>query len=112
MKIRYCPHCVELVHFEAEDPLQRCWNCRRVSNFALVKSPEQRLGVWLLGQIEGAGQAVIFFCLRPLGRRAAAAVAKVVLVEAIPAVVVMLLVSNSFDIRVVHDLAAPFLMPS
>ncbi|RYX83473.1 hypothetical protein EON83_14900 [bacterium] len=105
MKIRYCPHCVELVHFEENRPVQRCWNCRRISNFDLVIAPEVRLALQLQSQVELTLQSAARFFPR------LTAVAKFAFVTAIPVVATMLLVSNSFDIRVVSDLAASFQMP-
>ncbi len=122
MKIRYCPHCVQLVHFEPDSPIQRCWNCHNVTNFDLVKLPEERFALWLLGHLNVVGRGLARLCPRPsikspwnqkntnLGPLPSM-LAKAVLVGSIPIVILMLLVSNSFDIHIVHDLTAPFSLP-
>ncbi|BCM92329.1 hypothetical protein IAD21_04208 [Abditibacteriota bacterium] len=108
MKIRYCPGCAELVHFESSSPIQRCWNCGQFTNFDMVKTPDQRLGLWLLAQIPHT-EALMLKVPLPFAR--VTALSKTLLIVGVPAVVTMLLVSNSFNVRIVHDLTASFTMP-
>lgn len=115
LKIRYCPCCAELVHFEPEVPVQRCWNCGCVSNFDLIKAPEVRLAQSVWRQMNAALDALISLGVglsqvMPSSSRMAR-VGRMSLVVAIPAVVVMLLVTNSFAPYIVHDATAPFTLP-
>ena len=105
MKIRRCPDCAELVHFEAASPVQRCWNCARVTDFSQLQAPDVLFGWVLLGLVYAALQRTLPLWAR-LGR-----VSKPAFLFALPAVVVMLLICNSFDLRIVHDLAASFSFP-
>ena len=105
MKIRLCPACAQLVHFEANRAIQECWNCRRATDFSTVKAPEERLGLWLLSGAENALSRVFF--LWPNRLRAG----KIALVAAMPVAIVMLLLCNSFDVQILHDLVSPFSIP-
>jgi len=105
MKIRRCPVCAKLVHFEANRPVERCWNCGRVSDFSLIQSPDQRLGSWLVNGAETILGSLFF--LWPRSVRAGRAA----LVVAMPFAILMLLICNSFDVRVVNDLTASFSGP-
>lgn len=105
MKIRRCPDCAELVHFEEACPIQRCWNCARVTDFSQLQSPNVLLLWALLGVTYAALQRTLPLWAR-LGK-----VSRPAFLFALPAVVLMLLICNSFDIRIVHDLTASFSFP-
>ena len=101
MKIRKCPDCAQLIHFEPQAPLQRCWNCGKVSDFSALYSPLQRLALWLRTRFDRG--------LPDPSRLVRAGT--VALVVAVPLAIVMLLICNSLNIFIVHDASAPFLTP-
>ncbi len=105
MKIRQCPGCAQLVHFEPSIPVQGCWNCGEVTDFSHFKTPEEWLGLWVLRGLDSVLQSTLPSCSRIAGA------GKVALVVATPIAIVMLLICNSFNIRIVHDLTAPFMQP-
>jgi hypothetical protein len=47
MKIRHCPGCAQLVHFESSTPIQKCWNCGQVTNFLHLKTLERVMNLFL-----------------------------------------------------------------
>ncbi len=104
MKIRHCPGCAQLVHFEQSTPIQRCWNCSQVTDFSQLKILEERLALWFL-----RGANSVFSTIPSCSRLAHTG--KIALLVAMPAATVMLLISNSFDIRIVYDLTTPFSRP-
>lgn len=101
MKIRRCPNCAELVHFEAHRPLKRCWNCALVSDF----SPRQTA----VGKCLSWAGSLLDRSTSNYGRLIQ--VGKCALLVAVPFVVVMLLACNSLNITLVHEASAPFTMP-
>jgi hypothetical protein len=105
MKIRQCPRCVELVHFDLGTPIQKCWNCGEVSNFSHLKTIEERVSLWLLRGFDIVLQSALPPCSQ------IAVVGKVTLVVTMPIAIVMLLICNSFNIRIVHNLSVPFMQP-
>ena len=115
LKIRYCPCCAELVHFEAEVPVQRCWNCGSISNFDMVVAPEVRLVRQVGRQALTAFDALTSLVVA-VGRIVPTSsrmerVGRLTLVAAIPAIVTMLLVANSLSPTIVRDATAPFKLP-
>jgi hypothetical protein len=115
LKIRYCPCCAELVHFDPAIPVQRCWNCGCVSNFNLVRAPQVRVALALWQRMNAAVNALISLGVAvgqvmPASSRLARA-GRLSLVLAIPAVVTMLLVANSFAPTIVRDPTVPFTLP-
>ena len=101
MKIRKCPRCAQLTHLDDghRAPLF-CWNCAARVDFAALRTPEER---WL------ARTATAFERALPQPSRLTRA-AKIALVVAVPVAALMLLVCNGFDIFIVRDAAAPFVM--
>jgi len=101
MKIRRCPGCAELVHFDPHRPLKRCWNCALVSDF----SPRQTVGrKWLSWAGSSLDRSTSNY-------RRLIHVGKCALLVALPFVAIMLLACNSLNITLIHDASAPFTMP-
>lgn len=100
MKIRYCPNCAQLVHFEPEYPVMRCWNCDAVSDFSRFPTAEERL--------MARAAELLKMPLPSISRLARAG--KIACVLAVPLAAAMLLLCNSFNITVVHDPTQPFLI--
>lgn len=101
MTIRKCPHCAQLTHLDDNEraPLF-CWHCAARVDFAALQTRESRL-------LNDAATA--FDRALPNPSRLVRA-GKIALVAAVPVAALMLLVSNGFDIFVVRDVTAPFLM--
>ncbi len=98
MTIRKCPQCAQLTHIDKGEraPLF-CWNCAARVDFG---APSRHLL---------AGAAIAFD--RALSDPSSLVrVGAIALVAAVPVAALMLLLCNAFDIFVVRDAAAPFLM--
>ena len=101
MKIRKCPRCAQLTHLDdGERAPLFCWHCAARVQFAALRTREER---WL------AHTATAFERALPQPSRLVRA-AKIALVVAVPVAALMLLVCNGFDIFIVRDMTAPFLM--
>jgi hypothetical protein len=101
MKIRPCPGCAQLVHFEESFPIEKCWNCGLTTDFSHLKTPEERLFLWIGSLFD----RTLPDCSGLVG------VGRVALVIAVPIAVMMLLICNSFNIRIVPDPTVPFWIP-
>ena len=101
MKMRFCPDCVQLIHFESDAPIQRCWNCGALTDFSLLRTRPQKLALWLGWSLDRALPSCSR--LEDVGR--------VALIAAVPSAVIMLLLCNSLHITIVHESAAPFFGP-
>ena len=102
MKIKKCPDCVQLIHFDQQVGVTRCWNCGTMTDFSKQHSAEQKIGLWLDSRISSLLSP--FYNLAFWKRWG-----HIALVIALPTSIVMLLICNSLQIRIVHDAAAPFL---
>ncbi len=101
MTIRKCPHCAQLTHLDDEGRAPFfCWSCAALVDFAAMRTPSQR---WALSAATALDRAL------PNPSRLVRA-AKISLVAAVPVAALMLLVCNGFNIWIVRDVAAPFLM--
>lgn len=101
MKIRKCPHCAQFTHLDAatRTPLF-CWHCAARVDFVALRTSEELFALRAVSTFERA---------LPHPSRLVR-VGKIALVVAVPVAATMLLLCNGFDIFVVRDLAAPFLM--
>lgn len=100
MQIRKCGKCAQLVHADVSHS-QRCWNCGAFVLFStgenwaqtVLRVLDVRLTTVLAPLFDGERWT-------RWNRRA--------LLMALPFAVVMLLICNSFQISVVHDITIPF----
>ncbi len=100
MTIRKCPHCAQLIHFEPRETALVCWNCAHFTHAASLQTPgEKRVG---------RARALADRALPNPSRLVR--VGKIALVVAVPIAALMLLICNAFDIFVVRDALAPFVM--
>ena len=101
MTIRKCPDCAQLTHLDKGEraPLF-CWHCSMRVDFASLQTPQQRLIARTSASFERA--------LPDPSRLVRAA--RVALVVAAPIAALMLLICNGFDIFIVRDALAPFVM--
>ena len=101
MTIRKCPDCAQLTHFDNDEraPLF-CWHCAARVDFALLCTPPQRF--------VARGAATFDRALPDPSRLVRAA--RVALVVTMPVAALMLLICNGFDIFIVRDALAPFVM--
>ena len=101
MTIRKCPHCAQLTHLDDDGraPLF-CWHCSMRVDFAALRTPQQRFVARTSANFDRA---------LPSPSRLVRA-ARVALVVAMPIAALMLLVCNGFDIFIVRDALAPFVM--
>lgn len=100
MKIRKCPNCAQLIHFEPRQFTLVCWNCAHFTNTAQLQTPGEKR----VGRARAVADRALPNPSRLVG------IGKVALVVAVPIAALMLLVCNAFDIHVVRDAAAPFVM--
>ena len=100
MKIRKCPGCAQLIHCDAHQNRVRCWNCARLSEVAPLATAEEKFGRTSLAAFDRA---------LPHPSRLVR-VARIALVVAAPVAALMLLIGNGFDLAIVRDAAAPFVM--
>ena len=100
MKIRKCPYCAQLIHFEPRPSPLICWNCAHRTDAAKLRTP---------GEKRWQRAVALFDQTLPMPSRLVG-VARVALLCAVPIAALMLLVCNGFDIAIVRDAAAPFLM--
>jgi hypothetical protein len=52
MNIKPCPHCAEYNHFDAKPRRARCWHCGAVTDFAKVRTFEEKLGALLSAKMQ------------------------------------------------------------
>lgn len=101
MKIRKCPNCGQLTHLETGQRVPLfCWHCAARVDFVALRTPEEWFALRTIATFERA--------LPDPSRLVRAG--KIALLVATPVAVVMLLICNGFDIFVVCDAAAPFVM--
>jgi hypothetical protein len=101
MRIIKCPRCAEFVHFDGAPKAERCWNCGQFYDFMRHKSLEQKVLLFCDRQISRVlPQDLEFERFKNIG--------KVGLLTALPIAALMLLLCNSLDIFVVHNLADSF----
>ena len=93
MKIRRCPACAQLVHFQPARSTIQCWSCGSRCNFSRPSALDQALS--------------LLPSLPPLSHSSGKA--RLALAAAAPIAALMLLLSGSFDIRVASDFSASFL---
>ncbi len=101
MTIRKCPHCAQFTHLDdgGRAPLF-CWSCAARVDFGRLQTPEARLIARATATCDRA---------LPNPSRLVRA-GKIALVMAVPFVALMPLVCNGFDIFVVRNALAPFVM--
>lgn len=99
MTIRRCSDCAQLVHFEARRDILRCWNCGRACHARAEYFLWPRLRAF-------ASRALL---LDRLSCERAVGWGRVALAAAFPIAVLMLLISNSLDVRLVDNIISPFL---
>ena len=100
MTIRKCPHCAQLLHFDEGARALVCWNCSRFVATSMLATPgEQRVQ-----------RALINFDRALPNPSRLVRMGKIALVVAAPVAALMLGFCNGFDVHVVRDMAAPFLM--
>lgn len=100
MTIRKCPHCLQLNHFDGESTLAPCWRCKAWSDFAQIRTFGQKF--------VGTTDAVISAHLPDLIASRWNYYGKLGLLAALPIVVLMLLICNSFNIHIVTNLVNSF----
>lgn len=100
MIIRKCPHCAQLLHFDERQNALVCWNCSRFATLTELSTPGEK-------RIQ---RALTSFDRALPNPSRLVRVGKVALVMAVPVAALMLLVCNGFDIAVVRDMMAPFLV--
>jgi hypothetical protein len=96
-KIRKCPECAELVHFEGGVTWMRCWQCCAEVDWSRTRHASEKQVLWLRRRFDG--------CLP--NPSALTRVAKTGLVLALPVSVFMVLGNNSLDVYPEHSLLMP-----
>ena len=100
MTIRKCPNCAQMTHLDdGERAPLFCWHCAARVDFAALQTPQRFVA---------RGAATFDHALPDPSRFVRAA--RIALVVAMPIAALMLLICNGFDIFVVRDAAAPFVM--
>ena len=101
MKIRRCPACAQLIHFDPPRLTRACWSCGRVCDARSRMVFEEALAARAWALLEA-----LLDWLPPCSRLVG--VGRVALAAAFPIAVLMLLLCNGFDIRIVEEPASPF----
>ena len=100
-KIRRCPHCAQLVHFENGHGWQRCWRCGSVSDFSQVKTGVEKLG-FTFDVLVGRAMPTIAHGAKN---------GSIALLVTAPWAALMLLLCQSFHLTIVYAPLRNLLMP-
>ena len=101
MKIIKCPACKQYVHFDCAPGIIKCWSCGAISDFSRIASaPEKAL--------TAMDRALGSLPFPDMSSPAFLKAGKAGVLLALPVAITMLLICNSFNISVVHDLSDSF----